>query len=166
MSKRQLKSQASSARAAAAAAASGFGTSSAAFGSSSSQLSHVTEPPDLSSISDPNVVVYFRNLSKKDSTTKAKALEELQTYISSLQEPVEDGVLEAWVGPMHGCEYEAYSNINGVDPNVSTYRNRQRKVCASKCTFPTGSHGSVRWQKNSKTHAQGRWGMAFGPVRH
>ncbi|KAF2115322.1 RING zinc finger protein-like protein [Lophiotrema nucula] len=95
---KKAKSQASSARAATGAFG-GFGAapSAAAFGTSSSQLSYVTEPPDLSSISDPNVVVYFRNLSKKDSTTKAKALEDLQAYISSLQEPVEEGVLEAWI---------------------------------------------------------------------
>ena len=95
MSKRQAKAQASSARAASTA----FGSaSSTAFGASSSQLSHVTEPPDLSPISDPNVVVYFRNLSKKDSTTKARALEELQAYVTKLEEPVEEGLLEAWVG--------------------------------------------------------------------
>ncbi|KAF2204969.1 hypothetical protein GQ43DRAFT_363503 [Delitschia confertaspora ATCC 74209] len=98
MSKRQAKSQASSSRAAFGAATTGFGTpSSFGFSISSSPLSYVTEPPDLSSISDPNVVVYFRNLSKKDSTTKAKALEDLQAYISALDEPVEEAVLEAWI---------------------------------------------------------------------
>jgi hypothetical protein len=98
MSKRQVKSQASSSRAAFSAAGGGFGTSSPfGFTTSSSPLSYVTEPPDLSGISDPNVVVYFRNLQKKDSTTKAKALEDLQTYVSSLKDPVEEAVLEAWI---------------------------------------------------------------------
>ncbi|KAJ4303712.1 hypothetical protein N0V90_002613 [Kalmusia sp. IMI 367209] len=98
MSKRSAKSQASSARAATSAFGSAFGSSSTpAFGASSSQLSHVTEPPDLSTISDPNVVVYFRNLSKKDSTTKARALEDLQAYVARLEEPVEEGLLEAWI---------------------------------------------------------------------
>jgi hypothetical protein len=97
MSKRQLKPSASSNRAATVTFGSGFGlSSSSTFGTHASQLSHIAEPPDLSKISDPHVVVYFRNLSKRDSTTKAKALEELQTYISSLKTPVEDGVLEAW----------------------------------------------------------------------
>ncbi|KAF1963832.1 hypothetical protein CC80DRAFT_398192 [Byssothecium circinans] len=96
MSKKQAKSQASSARAASSAFG-GFGTSSSAFGVSSSRLSYVTEPPDLSAISDPNVVVYFRNLSKKDSTTKAKALEDLQAHVASLKDPVEEGLLEAWI---------------------------------------------------------------------
>ncbi|ORY15960.1 RING zinc finger protein-like protein [Clohesyomyces aquaticus] len=96
MSKRQAKAQASSARAASTALG-GFGTSASAFSASSSPLSYVSEPPDFSAISDPNVVVYFRNLSKKDSTTKAKALEELQAYIAALKEPVDEGVLEAWI---------------------------------------------------------------------
>ncbi|CAI6335532.1 unnamed protein product [Periconia digitata] len=96
MSKKLSKAQASAARAAS--SAFGFGASSStAFSTSSSQLSYVTEPPDLSSISDPNVVVYFRNLSKKDSTTKAKALEDLQAHIASLKDPVEEGILEAWI---------------------------------------------------------------------
>lgn len=110
MSKRAAKSQASSARAASSAFGSGFGSSSTAFAASSSPLAYVTEPPDLSSISNPNVVVYFRNLSKKDSTTKGRALEDLQAYILSLQEPVEEAVLEAWVGSTSACTYAARSN--------------------------------------------------------
>lgn len=97
MSKRAAKAAASSARAASTfggAPALAFGGS---FGGNASQLSYVAEPPNLSSISDANVVVYFRNLSKKDGTTKAKALEDLQTYVAALQEPVEEGVLDAWV---------------------------------------------------------------------
>lgn len=98
MSKRSAKAQASSARASSTPfGASSFGSAAPAFGASLSQLSYVSEPPDLSSISDPNVVVYFRNLSKKDSTTKAKALEELQSYVSSLKDPIEEGILEAWI---------------------------------------------------------------------
>jgi hypothetical protein len=120
MSKRPGKSQASSARAAFGA---GFGSSApSAFTASASQLSYVTEPPDLSAISDPNVIVYFRNLSKKDSTTKAKALEDIQAYLASLKEPVEEGVLEAWVRSTHGLAYRAYSNeIILADQNVSPY---------------------------------------------
>ena len=97
MSKRTAKAQASSARAATTSSFGAFGSASAAFSASTSPLSYVTEPPDLSAISDPNVIVYFRNLSKKDSTTKAKALEDVQSYLSSLQEPVEEGLLEAWI---------------------------------------------------------------------
>ncbi|KAH5107178.1 E3 ubiquitin protein ligase listerin [Parastagonospora nodorum] len=97
MSKRAAKS-ASSARAASTFGASTFGSSpaTATFAVASSQLSYVSEPPDFSAISDPNVVVYFRNLSKKDSTTKAKALEDIQAYVAK-ESAVEEGLLEAWV---------------------------------------------------------------------
>jgi hypothetical protein len=111
MSKRQIKAQASSSRAASNAFTSGFGSSpAAAFGVTSSPLSYVSEPPDLSAIWDPNVVVAFKNLSKRDSTTKAKALEDLQTVISSVGGKVEEGILEAWVGALHGCTHYTDSN--------------------------------------------------------
>jgi len=122
MSKRQLKAQASSARAATSAFGSGFGTASSAFSTAASQLSYVTEPPDLSAISDPNVVVYFRNLSKKDSTTKAKALEDLQAHVASQEEPVEDGLIEAWVREPVDV-HMLHVVMEGVaDQNVSPYR--------------------------------------------
>ena len=73
---------------------SGFG------GVASSPLSHVYEPPDLSGLSDPNVVVALKNLQKKDGTTKSKALEDLQAYILSIeprQNGLEEAMLEAWV---------------------------------------------------------------------
>jgi hypothetical protein len=96
MSKRQFKSQASSSR-----AASGLGFGGFRSTSTGSTLSYLTEPPNLSSISDANVVVAFKNLSKKDGTTKAKALEDLRAYIQA--HPFEEGggpeeaILEAWV---------------------------------------------------------------------
>ena len=126
MSKRQVKAQASSSRAALGVFGSGFGsTSTSAFGATSSPLSYVTEPPDLSSISDPNVVVAFKNLSKKDSTTKAKALEDIQTYVSSLSGQVEEAVLEAWVGLLLGCTYLAKSNFSFLsDQDLSSYIHR------------------------------------------
>ena len=113
MSKKQFRSQASSSRAVSGA----FGASDKAFNTgsfgshsvfgavSSSPLSYVYEPPDLSALSEPNVVVAFKNLQKKDSTTKSKALEELQSYATSIetgQGQVEDAVLEAWVGLLGG----------------------------------------------------------------
>jgi hypothetical protein len=120
MSKRAAKS-ASSARAATAAfGASAFGSSAAAFGVASSQLSYVSEPPDLSAISDSNVVVYFRNLSKRDSTTKAKALEDIQAYIA--KEPAEEGLLEAWVRSVPACTYSSRSNeIPSPGQNLPTH---------------------------------------------
>ncbi|KAH0559624.1 hypothetical protein GP486_003863 [Trichoglossum hirsutum] len=102
MSKRQYKPQASASRAASNIYGASFGgfNSSSGLGATTSSLSFVFEPPDLSAVSEPNVVVAFKNLLKKDSTTKAKALEDLLGYISSLSATnggVEDGVLEAWI---------------------------------------------------------------------
>ncbi len=94
---KKFKSQASSARA----ANSTFGSPALGFGGAStrptSSLSYIAEQPDLSGVSDPHVVVSLRNLGKKDSTTKAKALEELQEYVKSADSSVEDSVLAAWV---------------------------------------------------------------------
>lgn len=101
MSRRQFTSQASSSRATSTA---GFGGGFGGFGStssSSSTLSYVTEPPNFSSISDPNVVVSFKNLSKKDRATKARGLEDLRSYVRDhpfeVGGGVEEAVLETWV---------------------------------------------------------------------
>jgi hypothetical protein len=97
MSNRQYKSQASSSRAAAGGGGfGGFGSAS----SSGSVLSYLTPPPDLKYISDPNVVVAFKGLSKKDATTKTKALEDLRAFVESppeFQAAIESAILEAWV---------------------------------------------------------------------
>lgn len=96
---KKFKSQASSARA----ASSAFGTSTfgapTAFQTAASPLSYVTELPDLSGVSDPHIVVAYKNLSKKDSVTKAKALEDIQEYLSQESETSrpETAVIEAWV---------------------------------------------------------------------
>ncbi|KAL8716049.1 MAG: hypothetical protein Q9225_006265 [Loekoesia sp. 1 TL-2023] len=103
MSKKQFKSQASSSRAVSGAFAApdgALGAFGAGFGAvPSSPLSYVYEPPDLSTISEPNIIVAFKNVQKKDSTTKAKALEDLQKYMSGLdpKDGLEDAVLEPWI---------------------------------------------------------------------
>ena len=100
MSKKQFKSSASAARAfGTASPAFGFASSTTTpFGTSSSPLCYLTELPDLSSISDSNVVVAFKNLSKRDATTKSKALEDLQGLLvdNDGKKEIEDGVLDAW----------------------------------------------------------------------
>lgn len=67
----------------------------------SGSLSYLSEDPDLSSLSDPNIVVSFKNLLKKDTTTKSKALADLiqytQAHPSEADGGVEEAVLEAWV---------------------------------------------------------------------
>jgi E3 ubiquitin-protein ligase listerin len=95
MSGRQFKSQASSSRAALGSGGlGGFGSS------TTSVLSYLTPPPDLSKISDPNVVVTFKGLSKKDPTTKSKALEDLRSFLRSppeSQHEIGAPILDAWV---------------------------------------------------------------------
>ena len=100
MSKKAYKLQASSARAASGAFGGAFGQGDGAFGSvAPSRLSYVYEPPALTGIADPNVIVALKNLQKKDGTTKNKALEELQNYVGSLEKKgIDEGILEAWVG--------------------------------------------------------------------
>jgi len=93
-SKKAFKSHANSGRASGGLGA--FGNS--AFGSSqSSALSYIQEPLDFSAISDANVVVSLKNLSKKDSVTKARALEDIQTFVGKPDTDVEEGLVEAWV---------------------------------------------------------------------
>lgn len=74
----------------------GFGST-----SSGSSLSYLAEPPNLSYIGDANVIVCFKNLSKKDGTTKSKALEDLRSYVQAhpyeLDGGTEEQILEAWV---------------------------------------------------------------------
>ncbi|KAF4123082.1 E3 ubiquitin-protein ligase listerin [Geosmithia morbida] len=83
--------------------AGGFGGGFGGFGSSGgrSKLSYLAEPPSFVAVADPNVVVAFKNVLKKDGTTKAKGLEELVNHAQS--HPFEQGggvdeaVLDVWV---------------------------------------------------------------------
>ncbi|KAI1760988.1 hypothetical protein GGR53DRAFT_507201 [Hypoxylon sp. FL1150] len=99
MSRKPLKSRAASSKTPAGFGASSFGAFSTT--SRGTDLSYLAEPPDLSSVSDANVVVSLKNLQKKDATTKAKALEELVTYVQAhpyeQNGGTEEAVLEAWV---------------------------------------------------------------------
>lgn len=167
MSKRPPKAQASSARAATSAFGATFGSSStSAFGSSASQLAHVTEPPDLSTISDANVAVYFKNLSKKDTTTKARALEDLQAYMSRLDAPVEEGILEAWVRLPCICIYRSFSNSYfWTDQNVSPCLDRQRPIRPQQRPCLARSAGRRSRQEIRKTYAQVCGCLAVWSVR-
>ncbi|KAF4966358.1 hypothetical protein FSARC_5928 [Fusarium sarcochroum] len=68
---------------------------------SGTSLSYLAEPPSFTAVSDPNVVVSLKNLLKKDSTTKAKALEELLAYVQAhpfdQDGGVEESILDVWV---------------------------------------------------------------------
>ncbi|KAL7276533.1 hypothetical protein RUND412_000456 [Rhizina undulata] len=98
MSKKKVSARSSAASAAI------FGSPSSSFGfgssgfspTSASSLSYVSQPPDLSALSDPSTVVLFKNLSKNNETTKAKALEDLQTSLEKSRE-VEEAIIIAWI---------------------------------------------------------------------
>lgn len=74
---------------------------SAASSTTASNLSYLADAPDLSTISDSNIVVSFKNLLKKDDTTKLKGLGDLISYTqahpSEQDGGVEDAILDAWV---------------------------------------------------------------------
>lgn len=117
MSKKQFRSQASSSRAVSGAFAASDGVlgpfDGGGFGGvSSSPLSYVYEPPDMSTISEPNIVVAFKNVQKKDSTTKAKALEDLLQYSTALEKAngVENAVLDAWVSCVFGVLWNCFGS--------------------------------------------------------
>jgi E3 ubiquitin-protein ligase listerin len=100
---KKFKSQASSSRAASSTfgvASLSLGSQAAAFRTTSTPLSYVTELPDFSAITDPRITVAFKSLIKKDSVTKTRALEDLRDIFSSKADAggPESSVLEAWVG--------------------------------------------------------------------
>lgn len=70
------------------------------FSTSSTTLSYLAPPPDFSAIPQ-EVVVPFKNLSKKASTTKEKALQDILSYVQSLGpdagQAVEESVIDAYV---------------------------------------------------------------------
>jgi hypothetical protein len=86
---------------------SGFGQSGAfgGFGSGVSGLSYLAEYPDTSELSDPQVVVTFKNLGKRDTKTKTKALEELKAVLedvlsSDTPRTLEDPIISVWVSEL------------------------------------------------------------------
>lgn len=104
MSRKPTKSRAAAGKVSTNLGSGTFGAFSTA--SKGTDLSYLAEPPDLSSVSDANVIVSLKNLQKKDATTKAKALEELVTYVQAhpyeRDGGAEEAVLEAWV--RRSCE--------------------------------------------------------------
>ncbi|ODA81059.1 hypothetical protein RJ55_04021 [Drechmeria coniospora] len=76
----------------------GTGAGIGAFGGTS--LSYLAQPPSFAAVSDPHVVVSFKNILKKDSTTKTKGLEDLLQHV--LSHPyddtggVDEAVLDIW----------------------------------------------------------------------
>jgi hypothetical protein len=99
---KKFKSQASSSRAAAGTFGGfgGFSSSVSGQGRELSPLTYVTEPPDLSRISDPQLAIAFKNFLKKDDVTRTKAIDDIKSYVSKVAAndgTLDDGFLEAWV---------------------------------------------------------------------
>ena len=169
MSKKQFKSQASSSRAVSiafgahtgACGDSSFGSPSAFGAVSASLLSYVYEPPELSSISEPNVVVALKNLQKKDSTTKAKALGDLYSHVASgtvKRAGIEDPILEAWVGYYGRIHSNCVSNSNSMlllDQVISTNFHRQLTSSSPISTYSSWGNICKQRQTYRKTLAQG-----------
>lgn len=126
----------------------GFGGFSSS--ASGSGLSYLIEPPDLSSLSDANVVVSFKNLLKKDATTKTKALEELVAYVQAHPHEkdggAEEAVLEAWVrysDAQRPCCCNDQLVILVLGPSVSSHLNRQCAPSTRTFTHTTIRAGQV-----------------------
>lgn len=132
---KKFKSQASSSRAAAGGFGS-FGGFSGGLGNSGrepSSLTYIAEPPDLSRISDQQLVIAFKNLLKKDDITRTKALDELKEHISSIETrkgTLDDGFLEAWV-----CTFFA----SYINTQVITNPLRSKSILELQLTCPDGS---------------------------
>lgn len=113
----------------------GFGAS-----SSSPTLSYITPPPDLSGVPQ-NIVVPFKNLLKKDSTTKAKALDEIVGYVREQNngEELEEAILEAWVRT-----HSQRSKITQLTPyhRLSCMPESRSTIPAESANFPTSSCSS------------------------
>ncbi|RMD40395.1 hypothetical protein DV735_g4713, partial [Chaetothyriales sp. CBS 134920] len=58
----------------------------------------------------PNVVVALRNLGKKDSTTKSKAIEELQAHVRATPS-VDEAVIAAWIALYHRASIDTSRRV-------------------------------------------------------
>ena len=155
MNRKGFKSQASSSNVAPAFAVSSFGSS---FGAApASSLSYVYEPPDLSLIGDSSIQKAFKSLQKKDSITKAKALEDLQVHVAHLQKKgtiLEDAVIEGWVSwPKYKITGIA-SNLSDIGYTIPANVRRQlsTRPAALSCFSRPGSR-SLR-KEDRKAHAR------------
>ncbi len=82
----------------------GFGTGFGGFSTSSTTLSYLSPPPDFSAIPH-EVVVPFKNLLKKASTTKEKALQDILAYVQGLgpEGQLDESVVDTYVCWRHAA---------------------------------------------------------------
>jgi hypothetical protein len=128
--------------------------------SRSANLSYLSEPPDFSSISDANVVVSFKNLLKKDGTTKSKALEDLVAYVEAhpydQDGGAEEAILEAWVRLFCGCRKSLRQVvIYATGSDISAYFDRQLSPGSRALPHSATLPHEVCAQTNGEAHPQG-----------
>lgn len=163
---KKFKSQASSSRAAASAFGSfgGFSGGLSSQGKEPSALTYIAAPPDLSRITDPRLVIAFKNLQKKDDITRTKALEELRDHITTVAErngTLDDGFLDAWV-----CIYSVRFDIpphtkEPVNLGQSLPQNLNRFVSPRTTIGTSNSRHNLWhcWEAHCAQPTQGDWSM-------
>ncbi|KAI9370806.1 hypothetical protein BJX61DRAFT_513943 [Aspergillus egyptiacus] len=120
---KKFKSQASSSRAAASAfgAFGGFSSLAQNQGREISTLTYVTEPPDLSRITEPQLAIAFKNSSKKDEVTRAKALDDIKSHVTTVEKnggTLDDGFVEAWIKIYPRASIDLHRRVRQVAHSV------------------------------------------------
>ena len=148
---------------------SGGGFASFGSGSKASTLSYLGEPPNLTNISDANVVVAFKNLLKKDSTTKTKGLEDLRSYVQAhpydADGGVEQPILEAWVGYWCPLLFLSTVVIDNPGQTISPNFDRQLKTRPRAGAFATMGLAEVGAQAHGKVYTKRCGTMAGWYIR-
>jgi hypothetical protein len=126
----------------------GFGTA-----ASGTSLSYLAEPPSFSAVSDPNVVVSLKNILKKDSTTKAKALEELLAHVQAhpfeKDGGVEEGILDVWVSRKHTIGMTVtYTRQVQIYPRTSIDNSRRVRELAHNLQFELMKSARKRFERH------------------
>ncbi|KAK0386027.1 hypothetical protein NLU13_5864 [Sarocladium strictum] len=110
-----------------------------------STLSYLAEPPSFSSVSNPHVVVMLKNVLKKDSTTKGRALEELIGYVQEVKEEVEDALLDVWVQVYPRISIDNARRVRELSHNLqlellkSGRKRMERRLSAIVASWVAGS---------------------------
>lgn len=134
MSKGQFKTQASSSRVAIS-GHEGFGS-----GAHSSSLSYLTKHIDLSGIDCPHIVVAFKNLSRKDDTTRSKALQDLHFHINAQiteKNEVDVAVIQAWVQIYPQLAIDSHRTVRDLSHTIlhDLLRSSRKRMSARASKF-------------------------------
>lgn len=114
----------------------GFGAFGGFATTDTSNLSYLSEFADYTSLSDPNVIIAFKNIQKRDTATRQRGVEDLLAYAQAHPHDkdggVEDAVLEAWAQVYPRAAIDNSRRIREVAHNVqfelmSSARKRAQK---------------------------------------